>query len=164
MPARPELDDGRFLADALSCVDRLCAWLKKELRDEQAAEELAQDTLAEAWLARRSFRGASSLSTWMHGIARNLARSRLRKADPLCGSLPADCLSDQVLHGRPDGEWRRLCADLMVENLNAADRELYRLFYRERRPISELAKLLGQPEGTIKYRLFEIRRRLSRLA
>jgi len=164
LPARPELDDGRFLADALSCVDRLCAWLKKELRDEQAAEELAQDTLAEAWLARRSFRGASSLSTWMHGIARNLARSRLRKADALCGSLPADCLSDQVLHGRPDGEWRRLCADLMVENLNAADRELYRLFYRERRPISELAKLLGQPEGTIKYRLFEIRRALSRLA
>ncbi len=64
-------------------VWRLCA----ALVDEQAAEDLAQETFVRATRALQGFRGHSSARTWVLAIARHVcmdelrARSRRRRRD-----------------------------------------------------------------------------------
>jgi RNA polymerase sigma-70 factor (ECF subfamily) len=48
----------------------------RHLRNRADADEIAQDTLIRAHRALAGFRGESSLSTWLHRIAFNLARNR----------------------------------------------------------------------------------------
>ena len=42
----------------------------------------------------------------------------------------------------------------------SAAREIWRLVYVEDRPVAEVAELIGVPEGTVKSRAFQVRRRL----
>lgn len=44
----------------------------------QDADDLAQETLVEAWRSRERFRGKSEVSTWLVGIAKNLLSNRRR--------------------------------------------------------------------------------------
>ena len=46
------------------------------LGSRQDAEEVVQDTFLRAYRALQSFRGESSLETWLHRIALNLARNK----------------------------------------------------------------------------------------
>ncbi|OHD19344.1 MAG: hypothetical protein A2087_08620 [Spirochaetes bacterium GWD1_61_31] len=63
---------------------------------------------------------------------------------------------------QPDEE-QRLCVQLMLVELGAEEASLYELFYRQRLPIAAIARLTGTAEGTIKYRLFALRKKLLRL-
>lgn len=45
------------------------------LGSRQDAEEVVQDTFLRAYRAMRTFRGDSSLETWLHRITMNLART-----------------------------------------------------------------------------------------
>ena len=51
--------------------------------DEHRAEEITQETFFRALRSLRSFRGESSLKTWLCSIARNLYLSEQRKKAPL---------------------------------------------------------------------------------
>lgn len=51
------------------------------VRDPQTAEDLVQETFLRAFRKRRSFRGESSATTWLHRILHNLAIDRLRRPD-----------------------------------------------------------------------------------
>lgn len=48
--------------------------------DEQFARDIAQKTFLQAWTKRESFRGESSLKTWLLRITTNLALNELRRA------------------------------------------------------------------------------------
>jgi RNA polymerase sigma-70 factor (ECF subfamily) len=47
-----------------------------------------------------------------------------------------------------------------VGTLSAADREVWQLMYVEDRPVAEVARLAGVPEGTVKSRAHRARRLL----
>jgi len=49
-------------------------------RNEEAAADLTQDTLAKAWKARRSFAPGTNLRAWLSTIMRNHFRSEARRA------------------------------------------------------------------------------------
>jgi RNA polymerase sigma-70 factor (ECF subfamily) len=53
------------------------AW--RHLRDEEAAKDMAQETLLRLWRHRAEFRSGSRLSTWVFAINLNLCRDYLRK-------------------------------------------------------------------------------------
>lgn len=52
----------------------------------------------------------------------------------------------------------------MTEALPPEYAQPVRLFYRDGLSVAELAKALGMPEGTVKYRLFMARKILARMA
>lgn len=126
--------------------------------DRARAEELCQDTFVIAFERMGSFRGQAKLSTWLHGIAFNLARedvdrSRRRRgllarfsrhAKPLA---PASAPDVRVSHDELVGRLRDAIA-----GLSADQREAYVLRVIEQLSLEECAELLGVPVSTISYR------------
>jgi RNA polymerase sigma-70 factor, ECF subfamily len=76
---RADLDAG-FSAELLSLIPQLRQWARRLYRDDEAAADLAQETLAKAWQARRSFARGTKLEAWLLTIMRNQFRSEFRRA------------------------------------------------------------------------------------
>lgn len=66
-------------------------------RDRQQAEDLAQESLARALERAESFRGDSSLGTWLHRIAFNLAVDTARRSR----EVPVEQVADEI-----EARWR----------------------------------------------------------
>ena len=137
-------------------VYRLCCAL---LRDPSAAEDAAQESLVRIWKAIGGYDGRASLSTWIYTITRNRCLTAIERRRELA-SLSDDAVAaeaelqahtmgaadDEPLEG---GELLRELVDLLPERY----RRTLTLFYYEERSVSEVAGMLGMPEGTVKTNL-----------
>jgi RNA polymerase sigma-70 factor (ECF subfamily) len=72
--------DAGFSAELLRLIPQMRRWAKRLYRDDEAAADLAQETLAKAWQARRSFVSGTKLEAWLLTIMRNQFRSEFRRA------------------------------------------------------------------------------------
>jgi RNA polymerase sigma-70 factor (ECF subfamily) len=132
-------------------------------RDVHQAEDLTQETFAAAWEKIATFRGRSTLATWLHRIAYtkfiDARRARRRAAGvlerlPNPGAAPAGPL-DAVA---ADDEARLLYQAL--DGLGDAERTLLVLHYLQGLSYRELAAVLDEPTGTVKWRTAEALNRL----
>ena len=118
------------------------------LQDAHEAQDTAQDTFVKVWESAPSYRPQGSPMAWMLTIARNLARSRLRRG------------GRQV--GLEDEEWNAIPADLPAvspEDRQVLQEALARLGEEERRIVllhavtglkhREIAQLLELPLPTV---------------
>lgn len=143
------------------------------LGSRQDAEEVVQDTFLRAYRALGAFRGESSLETWLHRIALNLARNKYqwnhRRGAGLNVSLSQPADSDGGDSGQeteqevPD---RRMEPDLALEHeeigknimkaLNGLPdnlRETMLLRHVNDMPYEQIARKLDCKVGTVKSRL-----------
>lgn len=145
------------------------------------AEEIVQDTFVRAYRALERFRGDSSLATWLHRIAVNLARNRYwyffrrRRSDTL--SLDAEFASGDGtatfcdLISTEDGDPARQTS--LGEFSGAVERCLSRMEPEHRRILlmrtvqdlsyEEIASEIGINVGTVKSRIARARDRLRKL-
>jgi RNA polymerase sigma-70 factor (ECF subfamily) len=150
------------------------------LRNRADAEEIAQDTFIRAHRGLSRFRGDSSLATWLHRIAVNLARNRywyfFRRRRH--ATLSLDCalsddsdatFADLVATDAPSpareaatGEFSALVATCM-EKLDARHREILTLRNLLNRSYDEIAQALGINVGTVKSRIARARGNLRAL-
>ncbi len=65
------------------------------MRNEAEAEDVMQETFLNAFKGIDSFRGHSSLGTWLYRIAYNTALMRLRRAQPDVVSVDEPALADE---------------------------------------------------------------------
>ena len=154
--------DARALNALLTAVRpealRLCA---RFLPNREDAEEACQDTLLAVTRGIYRFEGRSSFRTWLHRLAANRARSTyqaLRRRFAEAGGVP--------LPDRPDPQRTSVVAGTRLDLLDAlhgltaeyaeavALRDVLGVSY------GEIATLLDVPEGTVKSRIHEGRRRL----
>jgi RNA polymerase sigma-70 factor (ECF subfamily) len=145
-------------------VYRLCCAL---LRDPSAAEDAAQESLVRIWKAIGGYDGRASLSTWIYTITRNRCLTAIERRRELA-SLSDDAIAaeaevqahamgtadDEPLEG---SELLRELVDLLPERY----RRTLTLFYYEDRSVSEVASMLGMPEGTVKTNLSRARAALA---
>lgn len=142
-------------------VYRLCCGL---LRDRALAEDVAQESLLRVWKALDSYDGRASVSTWIYAITRNrclTALQRRRAMDSLSDSEVAAEMEDLTTSQAEDsGEHASLLREL-VDLLPERLRRTMVLYYFEDRSTSEVALMLGCPEGTVKTHLFRARAALT---
>jgi RNA polymerase sigma-70 factor (ECF subfamily) len=147
-------------------VYRLCCTL---LRDPTAAEDAAQESLVRVWKAIGSFDGRASLSTWIYAITRNrcltaIARRRdLASMSDAAIEAEAEITASEQLGAGAEGETNDASAILreLIELLPERYRRTLMLFYYEDRSVSEVAGMLGMPEGTVKTNLYRARAALT---
>jgi len=138
-------------------VFRLCCSV---LRDPDQAQDAAQESLLRVWKALPKYDQRASLSTWIYTITRNrclTAIERRRIQESL--SDPAVELEVESLQaGVPErDEDQAAILRGLVDELPERYRTALTLYYYEERDVSEVAQMLGAPEGTIKTNLHRAR-------
>lgn len=134
--------------------------------DRALAEEIVQDTMLAVWRAAGSFRGESSVRSWLIGIARRQTRDRLRGRR--LRVVDDSFLADQPV-ADPGPEVMALdraqLADVRdaIGQLAPAHREVLGLVFGSGLRLPEVAHVLAIPVGTVKSRLAGARVALNRI-
>jgi RNA polymerase sigma-70 factor (ECF subfamily) len=137
-------------------VYRLCCTL---LRDPTAAQDAAQESLVRIWKALASYDQRASLSTWMYAITRNRCLTAIERRRDLASLSEPDLEAEALALREPDDHFELLRE--LVNLLPERYRRTLTLFYYEDRSVSEVASMLGMPEGTVKTHLHRARAALA---
>ncbi len=146
------------------------AFLRDLLGDWSAAEELTQETFVRAYRGRAAKRADTRISTWLFGIALNVAREALRARyrrraargleDPACQDLkderrsPADNVIDQ--------EVKRAIQSALAR-LSEAQRTVFVLKVVNQMRYQEITAITGARIGKLKTDLHRARLEMRRL-
>jgi RNA polymerase sigma factor (sigma-70 family) len=136
------------------------------LRDRQAAEELAQDTLVRAYERLDLFDVRQPMKPWLFKIAYRLAQQRWRARNREMARREA--VAPMIGQGRDDpGPVERLLADersellwQAVSRLPLAQRTAVVLYYREDLTVKEVAEAMRVSPDTVKTHLLRARARI----
>ena len=158
MPRLPSPDDASGWSTLEPYAERVTAFFQHRVEDEHDVDDLAQETLLAAWLALPGFRGDSSPCTWLLGIAKRKLWNHYRDRSRRVGRLVP--LDDNVVDSAMDDGLEDLALELALDGLSTEDRMLHARFYRQRSGVRAIARYLGIPEGTVRYRLLMLRRKL----
>jgi RNA polymerase sigma-70 factor (ECF subfamily) len=120
------------------------------LGEREAAEEVVQDTFVRAFSSLDSFRGESSLRTWLFTIARRLVVDRRRAARrrrDVHTLDEADAASEfTALDGLIADEAEQRVREA-VERLSPTQREVFLLRVNEGMAYRDIAEVVGTTEG-----------------
>jgi RNA polymerase sigma-70 factor (ECF subfamily) len=137
-----------------AAVYRFVAYLTGDPGD---AEELTQETFAQAWANIGSFKGRASFATWLHRIAYTRfidARRKQQRTAVLIGNLKQQANAgasqlDPLQQLVADEDLRMLYAQL--RRLDQAERTVIVLHYVQGLTYRQMAKVLDVPVGTAKW-------------
>lgn len=157
--------------DAFAAIVRdnqrwLRGYFRSRLSDWAAADDLAQDVFVTAYLKIRSFRGDSSVESWLCGIARNHLRNHLRKhrEQALGGSEEMQALLEQSCEQWFGGEpVSRTLEALAVckERLPSPSRDLLDLRYAEGKSVREISQETGKGYSALTMQFHRLRELLA---
>jgi RNA polymerase sigma-70 factor, ECF subfamily len=147
---------------------RHAPWLAARLRAVLPAadvEDVLQETFLAVWRGASRYRPAGAAGGWLWGIARRQAALLLRRRGPAELALPAGTTAGLGQgSGQDEAALSRVELDRAVAALGplgGPERDVWQLLYVEDRPVAEVARLMGIPEGTVKSRAHRVRRRLQ---
>lgn len=134
----------------------------------EESEDICQETFIRAFRQLPQFRGEAGFSSWLYRIAWNLTMDHLEKKKRAAWT-ELDTLAEtdnRILSAAEpfdamDAEERRQALILEIERLPAPDRLLIELYYREEKPVKEIAWILGMGDSNVKIRLHRIRKSLK---
>lgn len=146
------MDEQTFLTHLQAAENTLYHVACTLLRSEADRCDALQDTALRAWQHRNSLRQTEYFTTWAVRILINVCRSMARKQGRM---VPTDTLQERPA---PEEDTElHLVLDAMPER----HRLPLVLFYLEGFSIQEVARTLGIPTGTAKYRLHQARKALK---
>ncbi len=156
---RVQRGDAQACAELIRCYHiRLYQFARQLTADSAAAEELTLETFTVAWEKIGEFRGPAGLKTWLlrilyrrflDGKKKSQRRHHAwHQASKERTALTDETASDPLVESEDaDRLWHA------VAQLSDVDRAVIQLHYKESLSFQEMALVLGQPLGTIKWRL-----------
>jgi RNA polymerase sigma factor (sigma-70 family) len=146
---------------------RLYRLARATLRDDAEAEDALQEAYLSAFRAMGSFRGDSTLATWLSRMVLNECLGRLRKSARRQNVIPL-VTSDEVETTAPDDERDRpekvlvraeirAMLERKLDQLPEDFRTVFVLRAVEELSVEETAACLGIPEATVRSRHFRAR-------
>jgi RNA polymerase sigma-70 factor, ECF subfamily len=148
--------------------ERHAPWVAGRLRramPTSAVEDVVQETFLAVWRGASGYQHAGESGAWVWGIARRQAALWARRNGRADQMLDLDAIVDQS-GGEDPAAVATHRSDLAraLATLGPADdprQALARLVFVEDRPLTEVARRLGVPVGTVKSRVFAVRRQLQ---
>lgn len=146
------------------------AFIRLRVRDDQAAEEILNDTFMIAFQKTAQFNGSCEFKTWLCGIAKNVSGTWMRKQNTGLARSMVD-LEGDTLDNIADPAWdvvSQLASQQMdevlrecIDKLPLTHKEAFFWAWFEEEPIELVAERLDCPKGTIKSRLFNARAKIA---
>ncbi|MFN4328229.1 MAG: RNA polymerase sigma factor [Limnobacter sp.] len=146
---------------------RLRNFIIKHFRDENAVEDVFQQTLIEAYCCWDSFRGDAKRATWLFGIALNIIRNTARRSPQYRFNFTTDEEleneqaegSDPLSHCMKNEFSNKL--ESAIDKLPPDLRETLVLVVQNGNSYQETADILGIPIGTVRSRISRSRNQLK---
>ncbi|MCW8835779.1 MAG: sigma-70 family RNA polymerase sigma factor [Rhodospirillales bacterium] len=157
-------DTAAFGAMAERLYTRVYRFILRNIPHPDEAEDLTQDTFLEAYRKLSSFQGASKVSTWIMGIALNIARNHRTRAPRHRYQWTSDEVLETIAHASPtpyeSAEVAAFAQSVSdgLESLSEDLREAVTLVSLEGLSYEDAAAATGIPVGTMKTRVFRARR------
>jgi len=154
-------DAGAFSALLARHHDRLFSPAFRLTGNRAEAEDLTQDICLALPTRIGGFRGEAKFSTWLYRVAMNAASDRRRRA--ATRARAADGWGEVEIARRAEAAEQAAAMDWLTRAMEALPQELREtlaLTLDEEMTHAEAAEVLGLSEGTISWRLSEVRRRL----
>ncbi|BDS06839.1 RNA polymerase sigma factor [Oceaniferula spumae] len=142
----------------------LRGWLRSQLSDWTAADDLAQDTFVTAFQKIRDFQGEGSFEAWLRTIGHNHFRNYIRKKreNYIGGDLELQALlttddTDDSNHGNASLEALRDCLALV----KAPARKLLNDRYTDGKTLREIAQETGANYSALTMKVHRLRQSLA---
>jgi RNA polymerase sigma-70 factor (ECF subfamily) len=138
-------------------------FIQRHVRNPEDAEDLLQNTFVEATRCASQFSGMSKPSTWLFGIALNLARNHIRRSHILSFEVMDDAILEQIvdINGDPAMllELRQIAGkvETMLNELPETMRETLSAVLGGESSYEQAATELNIPIGTIRSRVSRVR-------
>ena len=134
------------------------------LRNEADADDLTQEVWTAMPRKLRSWRGESRFTTWLHSVTLNAGRDWLRRAATRARTAEGYAEVVELRRGADaDTEARLAWLRTALEALGEDLRETAALVLGDGMTQGQAAAALGVAEGTVAWRMSEIKRRLKAL-
>jgi RNA polymerase sigma-70 factor (ECF subfamily) len=151
-------------------VDRCYRLAWTILGNDEDAADATQDGFVSAWRQLPRLRDVAAFDGWLNRIVANAARMSRRHRVRLREVSVEEPDEESALAGTPRGrgpsESDQVVANDAIarafDRLRPADRLILVLHHVEERPVAEIARSLGIPVGTAKWRLHAARGALER--
>src|SRR5262245_20643214 len=170
VPERPERNDTSSATDDFEAIyrqhaSRLYTLACRMAGSPEDGEDLLQEIFLQAHRKLGSFKGDSSLGTWLYRLALNhcldYVRSKRAKMSKLTETLDGDTPHQPA--ARRDTPIARLDLERALDRLPDGCREAFVLHDVEGFDHKEVGRLLGIAEGTSKSQVFKARAKLRAL-
>ncbi|WP_395141174.1 RNA polymerase sigma factor [Armatimonas sp.] len=139
--------------NVLGFLVRLCQGNRAE------AEDLAQETFVAAYEARLRYKGFGSPKAWLFGIALRRWRDSRRKRREETGTE----VSEGTMPAFEPGVLGAITLEAALDRLDDKARAALLLIGAQGLTYKEAAQVLGEPLGTVKWRVFEATRDMRKL-
>ena len=150
-------DEGALERLYLDYYPRLARFVLRVTRDADLACEIINDVFMVIWRSAGQFRGESTVSTWILGIAYRRALKGVGRYRP----PPVPPGDAETPH--EEQQSRRLDIDSSLARLSHEQRATVELAYYFGYSYREIAEIMRCPENTVKTRMFHARRALRSL-
>ena len=152
-----------------SLVDQHGPALYRQIRGMAKSHELTNDILQDVFVKvyknLPSFKGGSSLYTWMYRIARNETLNFLEKEQRRSGvDMDAPALEIKAGHSELDQIDGETISNLLLEAIARLPEKqaiVFQLKYFEELPYHEISKRLGTSEGALKASFFHAKKKIE---
>ena len=151
------MDAVTFQTQALA-LERLMYHVSRSmLRIDADCADAVQEALTRAWQKRATLRSPDSFKPWLMRILVNTCNDMLRRRKHQPLPVQEEQLAQEAGAGDPLSVWEA------IDCLKPEWRMVILLYYLEGCTVSEIARMLSIPEGTVKSRLMYARKRLCTL-
>ena len=146
--------------------DRVFSLVIGIVRNQELAEELAQDVFLKVYKSLKKFRKDSSFSTWIYRIAYNTAISETRKKKQPTRSFDeqlerTSTLSVEEYEGEETNEQRQILLEKALKELVPEEKLILMLYYFEDKSVDEISVAIGLTQSNVKVKLFRLRNKLK---
>ncbi|GAX89203.1 RNA polymerase sigma factor [Effusibacillus lacus] len=129
-------------------------------RHQQDAEDIAQDVLYKICTKLSSYRGDSSLQTWVYSLVMNTYKDFLRKKKfTQFEELPEHAATRSF----EDSSNSRILLERLLQDLPEIDRHILILRFQNDLSVREVADIMNISEANVKTRVFRLKDRLRAL-
>lgn len=137
------------------------------LRNNEEAEEVAQDAFVKAYAKLNKFKGDSKFSTWLYKVVYNTSLDKIKKLKKHTSVVPLENSTAQKLHcvdnalEQMQQTERTLAIKECIALLPADESALLTLFYFDELSLKEIAKITATSVNNLKVKLFRSRKKLA---
>ena len=142
--------DGRAATRLVGRHSQALARFAASAGERDGIEELVQDTFVRAFASLDSFRGASTLRTWLFTIERRLMLDRRRAERRSRETVPVEETDHVSEYGALDGLIAEEAQERVRKSLDAlspTQREVFTLRVQQGLSYKEIAEVVGSTEG-----------------